>query len=262
MQREYERYKKTIAGEGLTLPTKSFLISKIDAINKLINHRFTEAEIQEKLKRSGVLARKYVSIDRASLHARRKEAEIDGDESQIAKIDAQLAALDGPKLAFGTSLYKPVAPKVGKTQQERLAEINMANRKANTRDVRRAQLAERKAEALARAAVERGEAVANPFARVKTYAKTYYDANAHLDVPKKADDLFSGSEGSRAATPATTGTITPKKQATSPKDDSTPEVVVPALSTGKSNSWICRPSQLIEAEFLASIDFGIDIEAV
>ena len=261
MQREYERYKKTLAGEGLTLPTQSFLISKVDAINKLIKHRFTEEEIQEKLKRSGVLDRKYVSIERASLSARRKEAEAFGDESLIAKIDTQLAALDGPKLAFGTSLYKPVAPKVGKTQQERLAEINRANRKANTHDVRKAQLAERKAEALARAAVERGEAVANPFARVKTYAKTYHDANAHLNVPKKTDDLFSGSEGSRAATPVAGGTNTPKEETSSPKNESPLEVAVPALATGKPrNPWIFRPSQLDEADALASIDFGIDIE--
>ncbi|MCJ1385882.1 hypothetical protein MMC17_009006 [Xylographa soralifera] len=246
--REYERWKKTMAADGLTVPTKASLIQKVDAINKLINHRFTDAEIQEKLVRSGVLLRKNNSIERASLLNRREEARVNGNQELMDQIDAKLLGLEGPKLAFGTSLVKKVVVPKGLTQQERLGEINRANRKANTIHVRKAQQKERRAEMLNRAAIARGEAVPNPFARVKIMAKIHHDVNEHLKVPKTTtDDLFSGSEGgSRAATP---GVVTPKKEAPTNKP-----------SPPRSSEYLIMPQHLEEEEFLKNMDFGIDIE--
>ena len=160
------------------MPKKSLLVSKIDDINRLVNHRFTEEELQTKLKRSGILQQKQNAIERQTIMVRRLAAERDGDREAVEKIDEELRALDGPKLAFGTSLYKAPAPAPqGKSQQERLAEINRANRKANTENVRKAQLAEQKAKRAHLAAVERGEAVADPFSRVKVMPKTHHNVN-------------------------------------------------------------------------------------
>ena len=177
-----------------------------------------------------------------------------GDEAAIAKLDAELAALEGPKLAFGTKLYKPApAPSSQEmSQQDRLAELNRANRKANTEDVRKAQRAERKAERLAREAIERGEGFLDPFARVKTRAKTHYDVNAAklpLHKPKAAvDELLDGkSDGSRGGTPMSRGgtpkppvkNVTPKKQ----------QIGLPKV--GRS----CA-----DDDILAAMDFGIEID--
>ncbi|MCJ1397188.1 hypothetical protein MMC11_000380 [Xylographa trunciseda] len=245
--REYERWKKTMAADSLTIPTKASLIQKVDAINKLINHRFTDAEIQEKLVRSGVLQRKNNSIERATLLTRREEARVNGNQDIMDQIDTKLLALEGPKLAFGTTLVKKVVVPKGLTQQEQLGEINRANRKANTIHVRKAQQKERRAEILNRAAIARGEAIPNPFARVKIMAKIHHDVNEHLKVPKATnDDLFSGSDGSRAATPSVT---TPKKEAPVNKP-----------SPPRSSEWLFKPQHLEEEEFLKNMDFGIDIE--
>ena len=237
-----------MAADGLTVPTKASLIQKVDAINKLINHRFTDAEIQEKLVRSGVLLRKNNSIERAGLLTRREEARVNGNQDIVDQIDAKLLELEGPKLAFGTSVVKKVVVPKGLTQQERLGEINRANRKANTIHVRKAQQKERRAEMLNRAAIARGEAIPNPFARVKIMAKIHHDVNEHLNVPKTStDDLFSGSEGgSRAATP---GVSTPKKEEPANKP-----------SPPRSSEWLVMPQHLEEEEFLKNMDFGIDIE--
>ena len=236
-----------MAADGLTVPTKAFLIQKIDAINKLINHRFTDAEIQEKLTRSGVLQRKHNSIERASLLVRREDARVNGDQESMDKIDAKLLELEGPKLAFGTSLVKKVVVPKGLSQQERLGEVNRANRKANTIHVRKAQQKERRAEMLNRAAIARGEAVPNPFARVKVMAKIHHDVNEHLKPPKPKDDLFSGSEaGSRAVTP---GVVTPKEVPADKKP-----------SPPRNSQWLIMPAHLEEEEFLKNMDFGIDIE--
>ena len=196
------------------LPTKKFLAAKCEDINNLINRSFTEAEIQEKLKRSGVLQNKSNALERAALYNRRKDAEYIGDKDAIAAIDAKLAIIDGPKLAFGTSLQKPALPTGPKTQQQRLADLNAINRKFNTQNVRKAQLAERKAKIAHREAMARGEAVADPFARVKTYAKTHYDVNVSARKVSDSDLNNSSRDGSRAQTPlssAATPTGTPQK---------------------------------------------------
>lgn len=259
---------------GLPLPTKTSLIKKVDAINALVNHRFTDAEIQEKLKRSGVLARKYNSLERAQLNARRREAEINGDEVLITKIDADIAALDGPKLAFGTTLYKPVKKPEGKTQQQKLADLNKANRKANTRDVRKAQLAERKLEIAQRVAMERGEDVEmNHFARVKVRAKTHHDVNNlySLTVPKRkdGDDLFSGSDASRAGTPAVDGKAANGSVSSTQEDEFTPASTqgdgIVHTSLGfydkKRGPWIIYgPSYHYDEQVLANLDLGIDMD--
>ncbi|KAL8831582.1 MAG: hypothetical protein Q9191_000791 [Dirinaria sp. TL-2023a] len=255
---EFERYIKTMTSEDLVLPTKTSLISKIADINNLINRSWTNEELDVKLKRAGVLQARFAHIEREDIMRRRGLAEKRGDETAIAQLDAELAAIDGPKLAFGTKLHQrpPSPPKEGLTQQERLAALNRANRKANTEDVRKAQRAEKKAERLAMEAVARGEGVMDPFARVKTRAKTHYDVNADkLAVPKAKqaiDDLFDGkSDGSRAGTPVTGsrgGTPTPKvkRQVTPLKQ---PQGGLPRI--GRS----CADDEIIGA-----MDFGIEID--
>lgn len=123
---------------------------------------------------------------------RRRQLALDaGSEVDIAGCDAELAALQGPKLAFGTSLSTAPKPgvKKGPSQQDRLAELNKANRRANTEDIRRAQLAEKAREREKEEAIARGEAVANPFARVKTRAKVMHDVNSQAIKTKTAQEI-------------------------------------------------------------------------
>lgn len=253
-----------MAEDDLTVPTLPFLVSKINDINALINHRFTPQELQEKLERSGVLQSRFASLERAAIGGRRKLAVERGDEAAIAKLDAELAALDGPKLAFGTTLRRPplkTSTDSYANQQERLAILNRANRKANTQDVRRAQQAEKKAEALARKAIERGEAVQNPFARVKTRAKIHHDVNADTLAPPSAvrglEDLFEGNsrEISRAGTPLSVGGSKSPISSGTPKRDGTP------LQTREKISGLPRIGKRnMDDDVLASMDFGIEID--
>ncbi|KAL8898404.1 MAG: hypothetical protein Q9207_006715 [Kuettlingeria erythrocarpa] len=258
---EFNDYKNMMVEADLTLPTKASLIAKIDDINRLINHQFTGEEIQQKLERAGVFQQRFANIERTTLLDRRRKAEARGDEAAVAKCNEELAVLDGPKLAFGTSLYKepPKSTNVGPTQQERLAELNRANRKANTEEVRKAQRAEKRAQALAQRAIERGEAVADPFARVKTRPRTNYDASdQHLAVPKATnkavDDLFEGGSkdtsraGSRASTPMQNGAA---KVINLPKP---PQQMANGLpKVGRRN---------MDDEVIGAMDLGIDIDII
>ena len=256
---EFQRYTKTMAEENLPLPTKPFLFSKVTDINKLINHSWTEEEINEKLKRQGILQSRFAHIEREDIARRRKVALDRGDESAIAKLDAELAALDGPKLAFGTKLHKSTveAPKQEMSQQERLAELNRINRKKNIEEVRKAQRAERKAQLLAAKAVERGEAVQDPFARVQTRAKTHHDVHkdtlASLKPGRALDDLFEGgSNTSRAGTPMSNGANTPKRAVT-PKP---PRAMVPLKVGGLPTIG----SRNMDDDIIGAMDLGIEID--
>ncbi|KAI9797164.1 MAG: hypothetical protein M1835_001837 [Candelina submexicana] len=262
---ELARYKRTLEFEQVPIATKSFLNSKVDDINGLINHRFTDQEIQEKLKRAGALQSRFSIIDRNAIANRRKDAVLQGDEAAIAKCDAELAALEGPKLAFGTSLTKESKGPKPPTQQEQLAIINRNNRKANTRDIRAAQIAEREAVRKANEAVARGEAVADTFARVKTRAKFHHDVNENKKTlaPPKVDELFEeGSDRSRAGTPLSVGgTSTPKKVGT-PKPSGTPLLAARSLNgeLKKKGGIPTFTKTTMDDEIIGAMDFGIEIE--
>ena len=261
-----------MAAESLPLPTRPFLLSKLQDINTLLDHTWTEEEIQLKLKRSGVLQTRFAAFERNQVLRHRKEAEDRGDEAGVAKCDAELVVLDGPKLAFGTSLNgnpskAPVS--TGPNEQERLAILNRNNRKQNQQEVRKAQQAERKAEALNQAAIERGEAVANPFARVKTRAKTHYDVKKDSLVPPKSiqglDELFEGgnSDRSRAGTPLNpTGTNTPLKVPT-PKvgmSRSGTPLLTKRDSGEKKRGIPTIRKRNMDDDLIAALDMGIEID--
>lgn len=237
--------------DGKPLPTKPFLELKLRDVDSVVNHRFTDAELQEKLRRSGALAQRTAPIERISINNRRRIAEDRGDEAAIAKCDAELAALNGPKLRYGTSLVDPKAQgpalPTQKSQQDRLAELNARNRKQNKEDVRKAQLAERKAERLSREAVQRGEAVQNPFARVKTYAKTHHDVNKKGLTPNQQ---ITSRNVSRSGTPAAT---TPKPEEAKPHFPSPPQKFTASGMPILSN-------RNMDDEIIAAMDLGIDIE--
>jgi len=243
-----------MAVEQCKMPTKSVLAAKVADINRLLNHQFTKEELNEKLRKQGAFDSKTLFFKRIELERQLKKAIAAGDEDEIAKIEAQIAEISAPKLAFGTTLHKPRQEE--QTPEQRLAEINLRNQKLNAENVRRAQIEERKASRRAAAAVARGEAVADPFARVKTRAKTHYDVNEqNLLVPKK-DDLFDGSDRSRTGTPAN-GSDTPAK-ADTPKRSVTPSNTQKKPAT-KGGVAVIRHRNM-DDENIAALDLDIDVE--
>ena len=236
---------------GKMLPTKPFLLSKLNQFTAVQNHRFSDEELQEKLRRSGALASRAAPIERMAIMDRRKKALQCDDEAAIAQCDAELAALNGPKLRYGTFLIDPKAAapvSTGLSQQERLHELNLINRKKNRENVRKAQLRERKAARAAREAVLRGEALEDTFARVKTYAKTHHDVNDTL-APHRRNMYGSSREPSRSVTPAA---ATPKKEEPKPIYPSPPQKPTSGMSIIGNSS--------MGDDILAAIDLGIDIE--
>ena len=127
------------------MPTKPELVSKVGDINNLINRTWTDQEVSEKLKRQNALHIKFSGVERDHLTKQLDVARARGDEEAINRLQEKLDTLETPRLAFRTSLNsaKKKADARGPTQQEKLALLNLENRKKNAEAVRKAQLLER-----------------------------------------------------------------------------------------------------------------------
>lgn len=185
---EWRRYRITMANEDLKLPTKSFLTKKLDQINNLINYRFTDVEITEKIRRQQALTAKINrDEDRLPIEERRQAALAAGDEESARRFEEELRDIVPMKLALNTTLVKQETSYVNK-EQERLAELNRRNQRVNSENVRKAQVAEMRAK------------------------------KKHNPRMKGIDDLFGdGSDISRSGTPFN-GVSTPIKRAGTPVD--------------------------------------------
>lgn len=181
------------------------LTAKVIDINNLINYKFTPEELEEKLKKQGAHNANEKLLKRFELEKKLNEAIAQGNDDEVADLQAQLAKETTSKVAFNGVSHKSRTEKQ-QTPEQRLAELNRRNQKLNSENVRRAQLEERRMNRKNAAAVARGEANADPFARVRTRAKTYHDVNAGPNTTPGKDgsaDVGNGSPAPKTESPAT-----------------------------------------------------------
>ena len=252
-QAEWNRYKTTCLAEGVPIPTKPKLIGKVADINHLVNRSWTEAELQEKLTKSGALINKFIPIERNRLTNLLKEAISQRNEERAEVLKKELDALDGPKLAYSTSMQsspKKNSTPTGMSQQERLAILNKQNRRKNAEDVRQAQINERRAVKKTEAAIARGEIVTEDHSRrLKTRAKFKHDVADEFGT-KKNDSERSGTN-----TPLGTPNLSAKKPTTP-----LPHIAKLQASNGdrKGLPTIRRP--LMDDDIIGAIDLGIELD--
>lgn len=192
---EWRRYRITLANEGITLPTKGFINKKLDQINALISHRFTDAQISDKIRTQKELsARINREEERQPIQERRLAALAKGDHEAAQMYEEELRDIVPVKLALGTTLVRQESVYVNK-EQERLAELNRRNQRINSENVRKAQVAEMRAK------------------------------KKHNQKLKGMDDLFGdGSDISRSATPVNGVGMPPLKRAGTPLRDAVVKV--------------------------------------
>ncbi|KAL1311600.1 hypothetical protein AAFC00_001713 [Neodothiora populina] len=236
---EFERYKQALATDNLRLPQKRFLNAKLDDIHALLDHNWTEQDIQNKINRGAALNAKYAKNGREAIVRRRDEAAARGDDMALARLNQELTAMDGGASGKMTTGSKSNGTIKGTVQQERLAALNKANRKANSEEVRKAQIAEKRAQQKAR-----DEAIAKARKREADAAEAAKNKLLHPN-----DDLFGdASDISRTGTPL--------------NGSGTPEIGTPGTSTpanGAKKVGIFR-KKAMDDEVMGSIDLGIDID--
>lgn len=235
---ELVEFKKALETDNLRFPTRKQTNAKLSDIHALIEHQWTETDIQAKLDRSNAMKTKFLNYGRDRIIRRRDEAASRGDDAVVAKCNQELAAYDGANAAAKTN-----GPSKKDLQQERLAQLNKQNRKINSEEVRKAQLASKRAEQKAR-----DEAIAK--AKKRDAEKAAAAKNGSLAIP---DDLFGdGSDISRAGTPGLSAAGTPKRgmsRAGTPMNG-----VKPERKLGEFKK------KHLDDDLMAGMDLGIDID--
>lgn len=181
-----------------------------------------------------------------------KEAKSANNDAKVEELQKELDALDGPKLAYSTSMQpspKKTTTPAGMSQQERLAVLNRQNRRKNAEDVRQAQINERRAAKMTEAAIARGEVVTEDHSkRLKTRAKFKHDvADAFV---KKTDSDRSGTNTPTIGTP----NLSAKKSGPLPHLAR----LQAANADQKGLPTIRRP--LMDDDIIGAIDLGIEID--
>ncbi|KAF4994941.1 hypothetical protein FDECE_12955 [Fusarium decemcellulare] len=248
---ELNRYKVTCHNDGVTLPTKAYLLDKIDEINRLINHSWTSEEIKARLKRIKDLKRRFDPDERERVARMLEEARERGNDKRVQDLQDELDKLGTQRLAFRTSLgpsKSTEAPK-GQSEQDRLAERNRENRRLNAEAVRKAQLKEKAKSREIEMALKRGEAYQGDMSRrLRTKAKFVYDVNEKAEKKPAAN-------GSGTSTP---GTSTPKPAAKSQLLPHLAKLQEEQYQGKKGIPTIHKP--LMDDDVIGSLDLDIDVE--
>lgn len=195
-----------------------------------------------------------VNVKRQDILRRKHEAEETDDGEEIARCDAELAALEN-NTATSNSASKakpsPVKPLAAAAQssQERLALINQKNRGKNADDVRKALLEERKK-------LHREREKAAAMAKAKAAADAERKKAELLGVPGSDMAELFGSDLSRAGTPMS-GTSTPGGMRRSRA--STPMNGHGAMKKDRSGLGMMLGKKKVDDE-LGGLDLGIDVE--
>lgn len=245
---EWRRYRLTMANEDCRMPTRGQVNAKLDQINALINHRFTDAEISQKVKQQNAMFDMVNrTTERKELKEQIRDAEDRGDDAAIAELEERLMNLVPMKLALGTSIQAPQTTK-SKTEVDRIAELNRHNMKQTTENIQKAALMKKKT--LKKKALEEAGKL-----------------SASAAVPRNLDDdLFgSASDISRTGTPlnGVSRGGTPSIGTPKPNGSEIPRSGTPlAMRTGqeKKGGLPMIKKGKRDDEVLQSMDLGIDID--
>ncbi|KAK2609264.1 RNA polymerase-associated protein rtf1 [Conoideocrella luteorostrata] len=248
---ELNRYQVTCNNESVKLPTKAYLTDKIDEINNLINHKWTNEEIKARLARRTEMKRKFDPAERERIAKLLDEAVARGEESKAQDLQEELEKLGSQRLAFRTTLgpSKELGSSTATAEQDRLAERNRENRRMNAELVRKAQLKEKAKSREIEMALKRGEVVSeDPSRRLRTKAKFVHDVNQSSQKPS--------ANGSEASTPANG---TPKVVATKPEMLShLAKLHEKNYSENSGVPTIHKP--LMDDDVIGALDLDIDVE--
>lgn len=170
---EFDFWKSTLEKADLSLPSVRRLEHKAEELRSLKKHQLTPAEVNDMIARRQELAGSGGAnsvLEKLSLQQQRTAALEEGDQEKIQAIDRKIEAIDR-----GLSKLQQ------RHDTDKLAKVNERNRKANLDEIRKAELAAKKA------ALSLSEKTANPFSRLRTNARIFYGSKS--SSPAAADEL-------------------------------------------------------------------------
>jgi len=239
---EFGEFQSALTADGIRLPNKRQIGHKLDDIHALLEHQWTEEDIQNKINKSNAMRIKHLNFGRDRIIKRRDEAASRGDDAVVARCNQELTTYDagGPK----PELKAGASPANRHAQQERLAQLNRQNRKLNSEEVRKAQIATKRAEQKAR-----DEAIARA-RKAESEKAAAATKNSSLAIP---DDLFGdASDISRAGTPGVSANGSPKKGMS--------RAGTPANGVPEKKKFGQFRKKNLDDDVIAGMDLGIEID--
>lgn len=246
---------------GSSVPKQAALANKVDDINTFIKRSLTDKEVSDKIERKRELRRPFDPVVREKLRLELEEAKARGrPDHVVAELEEEYDEMLKLRLAHGTSLKSSAAGEAGSgsgkalSQQERLAAVNLANRRHNAEAVRRAQIQEKKHIRALEERIARGEEVKDDMSRrLKTKTKFVFNPNEASTDKRKTG---GSAAGSGASTPANgTPKLGAQKQPLLPHLAKLQEK---AYAEKKGLPTIHKP--LMDDDIIGALDLDIDVE--
>ncbi|OAA72653.1 Plus-3 like protein [Akanthomyces lecanii RCEF 1005] len=257
-ENELNRYQVTCVNENVKTPLKSVLTSKVDQINNLLTHNWTNEEIKARLARRNELRKRFDPAERERVARLLEEATVAGHEERMQELQEELDKLGSQRLAFKTSLGPTKSssyesPAIS-SEQDRLAARNKENRRMNQEAVRKAQLRDQAKAREIEMSLSRGQMVEEePSRRLRTKAKFVHDVNespAGADGDKAASGILAPAATASNGAPTATKGSGPLPHLAKLQDKS--------LADSKGLPTIHKP--LMDDDVIGSLDLDIDID--
>ncbi|KAF5098536.1 hypothetical protein D0Z03_001193 [Geotrichum reessii] len=164
---EFRWWKQSLLKDDIVVPTTKRTDRKLKELIEFKSHVLTPEEVNELIQRRQKLSNSTgvgVVLEKAQLQQQRVIALENNEFDLVEEIDRKIAAVES-KLSATNTHISPL---------DKLAQVNVRNRRANQTGVRRAEI---------KANEERrktgGTSVtANPFSRLRTTARTFYETEA------------------------------------------------------------------------------------
>ena len=172
---EFRWWKNSMQQSNLLLPSARKIDKKFKELSEFQNRKLSSEEINEMIiKRQQHAASSLGAntvIEKSVLLQRRVIALENGDYEELEQIDQRLEQLD-------SILNKSSRQK--QNELDRLAQVNLRNRKANLEGIRRAEII---AQENRRKALSDKKDVPDPFSRLRTSARIFYESRSSSATP-------------------------------------------------------------------------------
>lgn len=171
---EFRWWKQNLKKDEIPLPSVRAIERKLRELIEFKSHVLTPEEVNELIQRRQRLSNSTgvgVVLEKTTLQQQRIIALENNDLDKVEELDSKIAAIDR-KLASTAKVQSPL---------DKLAAVNARNRSANQTGVRRAEL---KATEDRRKAGGAAAVTGNPFSRLRTNARVFYESEADRAASK------------------------------------------------------------------------------
>ncbi|KTW25871.1 hypothetical protein T552_03145 [Pneumocystis carinii B80] len=198
-QNEFDKWTQQLKEDKIATPKKSLIEKKITELSLMTQHKLTDLEISDMIARRKALQKipRNIAIEKTQLKKTRDIAIAHGDEKEAQRLTEKLNTLEELSEKRRYVL----------TNSDKFAKLNEKNRKANLDTIRQAEIQANKE----RREKDSSPILVNPFSRLKTNPKIFYDNILEMQGSTLPKTDNSNKNTETVDTCAKTNTIDTKK---------------------------------------------------